>query len=872
MSTSGEAAIGAANTSGRRQFDETLNVDGSPRPGWAFVLDRLHSIGPDGVAARRAEIERQLRANGIGFNVPKLDSAEPSQPAAGAHSRTEDTRPWSLDLVPMIIEAADWDVLQRGLIQRGRLLQGVLDDIYGEQHLLRDRLLPPALVYAHPGYLRDAVGVAACREMPLYGIDVSRSPSGDWYVADDLCAFPEGLGYTLENRLVSSRVLPQLFREGRVLRVASYFRAMQALVSDSVDRDARCVLLGRGASDPHRFEVAWLAKYLGYTLVELDDLSVRAGKVFLRTVAGLQRVDVILRFLPDHMLDSLTSDSTNGIGLPGLMHAVREGTVKVINPPGNSVVSNPALNAYLPALSQALLGEDLILPGAPTYWLGDADHRSSVTARGKELLFRDIRTRGALIDPDVLSDSEHQALQARIDLEPQRFVAQERIDRSVVPVWDEHGTHERQVTVRLHAVNTANDAAHERVPEVLTGGLALLDNDSGGRRQRFDDLDGSKDVWVLSPHPVRQDTLLRTTSSDADYALVQGEMPSRVAEHLFWFGRNAERAEFTARLLRGVITELQDEDLPQAEQTPSPSLAALLRATSVATGALPGFVGRGASKRLRRPDHELNLLFNDSFRMGSLPNALRQLDYNAQSLRDRISREQLLVLNELNAFMRVDTTGPVPQARDPQTLISRAALLDDMLGRLSALSGLMHENLTHGEGWNYMMLGRRIARAAFGSRALRAMTDGDLHDSRVLEAALALFDSVMTYRSRYRSRIESHLTVHLLALDESNPRSLAFQFQKVDEIVALLHGNSGAHRPSNALSRLAAAGVSRVRLAEASALVKSERNDRQSLNRFLGVLEQLPDELATELTARYFTHVESRQSFGPGSAGGRTES
>ncbi len=841
------------------RFDETLTASGTPRPGWSFVLDRLDALGEQGLASRRAEVARQLRANGIGFNTPV--------PAMSQGSDPEDrkARPWPLDVVPMVIESEDWAVLEAGLKQRHRLMEALLADIYGEQGLLAERLLPPALVYSHPGYLRDAVGVAACQQLPLYGMDVSRAPSGAWYVADDLAEFPEGLGYTLENRLVLSRALPQLFREGRVRRLAGYFRALQTLVIDSIDRDSRCVLLGRGADDPHHFELAWLSKYLGYTLVELGDLTVRGNRVFLRTVSGLQRVHVMLRFVPDSAVDPLTSEDHGGAGLPGLMRAVAEGTVRLINPPGGAVLGNPALNVYLPELCKHLLGETLSLTGAPTYWLGDASQREHVSERVNELLIRDVRTHGALIDPELLDQAAHTHLLQLMHAEPERFVAQERVDRSVVPVRDADGVRQRQLTLRLHAVRKSSDADSSETSVVMAGGLGLLDNDRGGRRQHFDQLDGSKDVWVLSDKPVGYDTLFSKGDSEADFALVAGELPSRVAENLFWLGRNAERVEFTARLLRSIILEIQEEDSPEANQEPSTTLVALLRATTAATGALPGFTGRGSAQRLRRPDRELQALFSNADHVGSLANALRQLDFSAGAVRERISPDQLLVLNDLSAVGQELEQMRFGAARDPAVLEARASLLQTVLGRVAALTGLMHENLTNGEGWHFMMLGRRVARAGLGARTLSRLLEKDLHDSQVLEATLQLFDSVMTYRSRYRTRVEPHFTVFLLVLDEANPRSLAFQFQRIDEFVGKLPGNGGAHRPNNALSRLAAAGLSRVRLAEASALIHTNRPQRQSLGTFLEILEKLPDELALELSARYFTHVDTRSDFGVGS-------
>lgn len=841
-------ALNASDIRPLDRFDETRARDGSPRPGWNVVLDWLGSLPADALSQRRHEIERQLRANGVGFSPGRMsDDGAPG-----------DARPWPLDIVPMVLEARDWTRLRAGLLQRARLMEALLADVYGEQRLLSERVLPPGLIYAHPGYLRDAVGIDACRQLPLYGIDVSRSPSGDWYVADDLCQFPEGLGYTLENRLVLSRVLPRLFRESQVQRLASYFRALQSIVFEQVELDARCVLLGHGPSHPHYFEVAWLAKYLGYTLVGTGDLTVRAERVYLKTVSGLQRVNVILRFVEDGSIDPLISDSVPGEGLPGLLQAVRVGGVRVLNPLGAGVLSNPALNAWLPSLCEALLGEPLQLHGAPTYWLGDRAQRDHVLGKLPRLLFRDIDVPGALSDPALMTPAERAALDELIEREPERLVAQERIDRSVAPVQMADAKLLRQVTVRLFAVNGNDSTLERRSPEVMNGGLCLLDNDAGGRRQRFDELDGSKDVWVLSEEPVRNDSLLPSREGAYDYAMLDGELPSRVAENLFWLGRNAERVEMTARLLRAACREMQDEDSPIDQDGATASLAALLRATTAATGCKPGFAGRGGSRRLMRPDRELHSLLHDADRAGTLCHALSTLQYSANAVRDRVSPELLLVLNDLAAHerrLRVAPQRPA-QARDPAVLIERCEFLDRLLGSLAAFAGLTHENFTHGDGWTFLMLGRRIARASLSAIAVDAMLQRDAGDSRLLESLLRLFDSLMTYRARYRTRIEVRLGVHLLVLDESNPRSIAYQFREIDELVSTLPGVRG-HRDSGPLARSAGTGLSRVRLAEASSLIDATPDARQSLTRFLGVLARLPDELAIALTSRYFTHVEA---------------
>ena len=763
------------------RFDETLGPDRRRRPGWGIVLERFDALDRDGIVQRQHEIERQLRSNGVGFS--------PLGPF------TAEARPWQLDLMPMVVEPADWAALSAGVLQRARLKRALLEDVYGEQRLLAERVVPPSLVYAHPAYLRDAVGIEASGRLPLYGCDVSRAPNGEWYVADDICQYPEGLGYTLENRLVLSRVLPQTFRDCRVRRVASYFRALQSLAFDRMDRDGRCVLLGHGPAHPHYFEVAWLAKYLGYTLVEIGDLTVRGERVFLKTVAGLQRVDVILRFIEDHSIDPLVTDARPGPGLPGLLRAVRAGGVEVINPIGCGVVDNPALNAWLPELCEALLGEKLELRSAPTYWLGDARQRRHVLGKFDRLLFRDVDAHGVLDDPRLMDETALARLRALIDAEPERVIAQERVDRSVAPVMDVDTVRERQITVRLFAIDGNAALGGAREPTVLPGGLCLLDNDAGGRRQRFDELDGSKDVWVVSDAPVVPDTLVPDTLLPAredahDYAVVEGELPSRVGDNLFWLGRNAERVEATARLLRAVCRELQDDDSPVDSDAPTAALAALLRATSAATGTEPGFTGRGAARRLARPDRELHSLLHEQDRLGTLCNALATLQFSASAVRDRVSPELLLVLNELGEAQRGLHAGfrLMRDARDPQVLIERVEMLDRLLGSLAAFAGLSHENFTHGDGWTFLMLGRRIARASIGATVLRTMLARDRTDSRLLESLLRLFDSVMTYRSRYRSRVEARLAVHLLVIDSTNPRSLAYQFAEIDRLVRLLPG------------------------------------------------------------------------------------
>jgi len=842
-------------TARTRRHDETRSRLGVPLPGWRQVLARVDAFPETERQARQREIDHLLRANGAAYS-----------PFVGGEATT---RPWRLDLVPMVIESADWQQLRDGILQRARLKQALLADIYGEQSLLSGGIVPPAMVYAHRGYLRDARHLPGSGSLPVQSIDVSRSPSGDWYVVDDICQYPAGVGYALENRLVLSRVLPQLFRDCRVLRVASYFRALQQRVIDAIDRDARCVLLGYDASHRHYFEFAWLAKYLGYTLVELGDLTVRAERVFLKTVAGLQRVDVILRFVDDTAADPLSVDNPTGRGVAGLLQAVRAGEVEVINPLGSGVLDNPALNACMKNVCRHLLGEELKLLSAPTYWLGDEEKRAHVLSRFDELLFRDIDSIGRLTDPLLMSGDERAALEQDIALVPERFVAQERIDRSLAPAFDEDEKVSHQVTVRTFVVDDVEGYS------IMNGGLCLLDSASGGRRPSFESLIGSKDVWVLSDEQVKPDSLVRGNDSDVDYAMLEGELPSRVAENLYWLGRNAERSEMTLRVLRAVCQALQIDDAPAENESgefvlpvdEAEPMHALLRTATTVTGSWPGFVGKGGQRRRAKPDRELLSLLRDPARQGSISDALARFRKSSAAVRDRMSPEMMRVLNVIEdgeAGLRQQPVGR-RLADDPHALNATILGLDELVGGLSAFAGLAHENFTHSDGWRFMMLGRRIERARQTAAIIRTMLERERDDERVLEDLLQLLDSNMTYRSRYRTRLDARRVLHLVALDESNPRSVAFQFAEIDQIMKHLPGRRLSSM-SDPLSRVAVAGLSRVRLADASALLAAGPGNRQSLSKFLDILEALTGELNSQLTHHYFTHTEAQRKVGAADA------
>lgn len=824
------------------QHNERLAADGSLLPNWQAVTSIMDGLRDDQIARRQADIAQQLRANGIAYSSLTESDAAP--------------RPWNLDLYPYLIEPTDWTGLSQGLEQRARLKQEILRDIYGSQSLLRSGRIPPTMVFAHRGYLRDAVNPDDVMDLPLFSADVSRSPSGEWYVVDDICQFPEGIGYALENRLVLSRTLPRVFRQSRVMRIAQYFKQLQNVIADAADVDGRCVMLASGPAHPHYFEYAYLAKYLGYTLVQAGDLTIRDNRAFLKTVSGLQRVAVVLRFINDTELDPLAIGQAGSRGITGLFQAVRAGGVKVINPLGTGVLDNPAFNSCMGELCQHLLGENLLLKGPPTYWLGNLQHRGHVLDNLDYLLFRDIDSLGQLYDPRLMNPEGVQALRRNIARTPERYVAQERVDRSFAPGFRGLERVQRQITVRLFMVG--QHSAGQDSFLAMPGGLCLLDTVSDGRRPAFDSLLGSKDTWVISEGPVKPVTLLDQRAGDSHFAVINGELPSRVAENLFWMGRNAARCENAVRLLRAVFLTLQNEET--SAPASSRVRSAILRATSLATGTLPGFAGRGGQRRLGNPQRELLSLLHEAERVGTLPSTLRQLQSSAAAVRDRVSDELLQVLNRLDDIFLQLVEHPMSSLalEDAEAMDRINDQLNSTLMALSAFAGLAHENFTHGDGWRFMMLGRRLERVTHTAIIIDSMLGTDQDDTLLLETLLKLFDSTMTYRSRYRSQIDARLVLQLLLLDEYNPRSLAFQLNEIEQTIKRLPGRRNLSQ-ADPLSRLVIVALSRVRLADTEALLKASRGARQNLPKFLSLLAQMPNAMAEVLSATYFAHVEAGQ-------------
>jgi uncharacterized circularly permuted ATP-grasp superfamily protein/uncharacterized alpha-E superfamily protein len=738
-------------------YDELYERDGSLRPHWAPVMRALSELGPVEFDQRRRETRRMLRENGVTYNV---------------YDDTPGERLWALDPIPLLLPRSEWEGIERALIQRAELLEMILADLYGPHTLIRRGLIPAEAIYGHPGFARPCVGIRPPRgrALPLYAADLTRRPDGSFCAAGDRTQAPSGAGYALEGRVVLSRALPSIFRDAQVQRLPQFFRRLRAALGALAPRpedSPHIVMFTPGPGNEAYFEHAFLASYLGCTLVQGDDLTVRDQRVWLRTLEGLRPVDVIIRRVDGAFCDPLEMRGDSLLGTPGLLQAVRQGTVALANPLGTSVAENPALLPLLPRLCRELLGEELAMPSAPTWWCGDRQARAYVLEHLDHLVVSPISpdpTRTSVFG-GALSAEERRALVAAIDAHPHLYVGQEPAAMSTAPALTNERLEPRPMVLRAFL------AAEGDGYTVMPGGLcrvaatrdsSVVSNQRGGI---------SKDVWVLTGEPERETSLL--IPADRPLPLLRGgqEVPRRVADNLFWVGRYAERAEAGARVLREVLRRVLDLDAAPYDA----HLPALLRAATQVTATYPGFLAADAAALVAQPEAELCAVLFDARRVGSVRFNLGALARAGRGVRDRFSTDTLRVIGSLEREFQ--------EADDLDVALDR---LDRVLLLLAAFGGLSADSMSRGQRWRFLEIGRRLERALTGVTLLRAFCAPDTDPNSVpWETLLAIADASITYRRRYRTTADPGAALDLLVDDETNPRSVVYQLL---QLAALLDG------------------------------------------------------------------------------------
>jgi uncharacterized circularly permuted ATP-grasp superfamily protein/uncharacterized alpha-E superfamily protein len=826
-------------------FDETRSADGQVRPHWEYLSRALQGLGTDELRRRRDEASRLLRENGVSYNV----YGDPD-----GYNRV-----WDLDPIPLVIGSNEWAGIESGLIQRAELMDLILRDLYGPRELLRKGLLPPEMVFGHAGFLRqcDGVKLPGERQLILYSANLARGPDGHMWVLGDRTQAPSGAGYALENRMVITRILPSLFRDSRVHRVAVFFRALrQTLVSIAprANREPRIVILTPGPRNETYFEHAYLASYLGYPLVQGDDLTVRNGRVWQRTLSDLQPVDVIIRRVDDDWCDPLELRPESRLGVTGLLDCVRRGNVSIANPLGSGLLENPALLAFLPAIARHFLGQPLRLSSVQTWWCGNPAELQHVLANLDKLVIKPLsRASGAraLLGP-MLSQVQLDRLRARIAAHPRNYVGQELARFSATPTLSETGVEPRAAVLRTFLV--ARDADYAVMPGGLTRvasseGSPLVSNQHGG---------SSKDTWVLASEPEQQVTLWLQPAREQMTSGNRVPLSSRAADNLFWLGRYSERAEGTARLLRTILQK-RDEALQYDDPEHAQCLHALLRSLTHSTATYPGFMAEDG--RLQRPDDELLDVACAAARNGSLAHSLQALIHSAHAIRDFWSSDSWRVLDT------IDTQLAALRSRHGVNIGNLSEQLNQLVVSLAAFNGLTSDRLMRDEAWRFLDMGRRIERAlllASLTRSTVAVHTEEPVEALLLDAVLSTGESILTYRQRYRSYLEVRTVLELMLLDVNNPRGMIHQLVRLQETLSGLPAEAATATGGAELcerDRLALEAVTQLRLVSLDRLVRCEPGSalRHDLDQTMARITHLLTRMSEVISDQYFAHLRESQ-------------
>ncbi|NND05472.1 MAG: circularly permuted type 2 ATP-grasp protein [Saprospiraceae bacterium] len=825
-------------------FDELYDRGGNILPHWQRIMQTYEYFGPGDLVRKHRAVQRQLRENGVTYNV--YGDPEGSN------------RPWDLDPVPMVFAHEDWQHVEAGLKQRVHLLNQILIDIYGSRTLLRSNKLPLEMIYNHQGFLRqaDKIMLPGKNQLIQYAADLARGPNGKMWVLNDRVDAPSGMGYALENRAAMTRVFPSMLRENRVRKISSYYQTLKDTLTSLSPRDRenpRIVILSPGARNETYFEHAYLSSVLGITMAFGRDLTVRDGYVWLRTLKGLEKVDVILRRVDDVFCDPLEFDDRSQLGVVGLMEAVRSQKVRVVNPIGCRILENPGFMAFLPSLCEEILGEELLLPSVATWWCGQEAEKKYVLDNLKHLIiktiYRDHRNRS--IYGGELTSPERERLKKRISLHPYLYVGQETVNFSTTPSLIEGKLMAKKALFRSYVTADSDSGQYAIMP----GGLARsstsddffkVSNQSGGI---------SKDAWVLSA-PTSEVLEHEDVPTRMVIQPIENVLPSRAGENLYWLGRYAERAMYTVRLLRQVLGKYNESD--PANEDEQAMLRMLFRATTELTATYPGFVGTlkdvdEVESRLANPEKELISIIGDATRVGSLSHSLRMMLNNSYAVRDRLSLDTWRILDGINE--------DIDDLSEQVQLNGIHSLLDQMIVKLMAFNGLNIDNMTREDSWHLLNFGRYLEAIICSSRLMRATLVADVNiemEKMLMEVVLLCNDNLLTYRYRYRSNLQMEGVLMLLMAVRQSPRSLIYYLSELEEIARALPYRSvdGLLSP---LEKKIVELKMLVQLAEPKkiCLPDIDSGERDLLSELLGKITDSLAEVSNMIIENYFSHTQN---------------
>lgn len=747
------ASYAAHVTQGAAHSDEMIAPDGAIRPVWDKFSAHLARLSPDQMTARFARGDQYLRDAGVLYRQ--------------YNETLSSEREWPLSHIPVLLSETEWDEISAGLIERAELLDYVLRDFYGDNELVRSGQLPGTLLSQNPAWLRPMVGAHRSKDPLLntLSFEIGRGPDGKWWVISDLIEAPSTAGFAIENRIATSRVFPNFFRQANVHRLAGFFRTFQdTLFSLKGQGDGEIALLSPGPMNQNYAEHAYLARYLGLLLVEGDDLIVRDGRVQVRTVAGARPVSLIWSRLPSAMLDPLELKPDSMLGTPGLLQAVRDGALRTVNMVGAGVLETRALMAFLPKIARQRLGRGLALSNIATWWCGQDAQRDHVLANKDRMMVGNaFSTRPLMADASTisLSDSDNAAVAAllteRLRSAGHTLVGQEAVTLSTTPVFEDGALVPRPMCIRISLGRTADGWA------VMPGGYARISAASNAKALAMQQGGKVADVWISSAAPVETPSLLSQSTHTRHAA--QAILPSRAADNLFWLGRYVERSEQNMRIFRAYFARKADG--------------------AAREDAIHTFIRAHLMQDVAPDANTIAKRFSEPLALG-LQAAAR--------ISDRFSPDGMMALRSL-----VQTSAELERRAVPQDDIP--AEVSGLLRQITGFAGLVHENMYRHNGWRFLSIGLSLERAANMCQLLAVCLDKKAPIG-ALDLALEVGDSVVSHRARFLLWSNPASVAELLGLDPENPRSIRYHISRAKEHIDHLPQDDPGHRLSEVARRV----------------------------------------------------------------------
>lgn len=820
-------------------YREFMGTDTDLLPDWQTFFSSLAQLGPEERREREQNIYRMLRENGVTYNI----YGDPS----GLN------RPWNLDIIPYFLSRRDWQKVETGLVQRAEILNLALQDIYGEQKLIKNGILPAELVYGHGGFLRQCVGIRPIhpRSLVLYAADMARSKDGKLWVLNDRTQAPSGSGYALENRLAMARIVPELFSGLQVRHLSSFFDTMRKSLYDFAPfrkQDTRIVILTPGSSNETYFEHSYLSSYLGFALVQGNDLMVKDNFVWLKTIGGLEKVDVILRRVDDVFCDPLELREDSQLGIPGLLQAVRSGNVTIANPLGAGILENPGLMPFLHAVAKYFLNEDLVLSNIASWWCGQEKERNHVLENISSLVIKKIwkgLESSNSIDGGALSTAELETLKQQIKAHPYLYVGQEKVDIAHTPSLVNGNIESGTALFRSFLVG--NEQGYTTMPGGLTRTAQkenkfIVSNQMGSV---------SKDTWVIAPEPENIDSF-KAAKTETSITTEKRYITSRTAENLFWVGRNAERVLGNARFIRNVLQSSMEGN--RHHQNELEAERYLLEAITHYTATYPGFLEEEeeeAAKKFRYPWSELKYVLFDGSRPGSLLYNFNLFCRGVYSERDHWSTDTWRLIWNMEEDMN-NTSLHLSH-------IKARSVLDSLITSMVAFIGLNGESISREQGWVIMDIGRKLERSLLLISMLRN-TVVDKHEDSVdynlYESLLKSNEALVNYRYKYKRPLEHSLVLELMLLDSNNPRSLIYQLERLKTYLGKLpRMQQDPTLPAHEKIIFEAHAALLLAGKETFTRLHKKTNQYRDLDDLLSHIYELLSQITPVISKTYFTHV-----------------